>query len=61
MITSAVQLSTLRTETERIQAQKDQQQAELLSCRSELDALRVALTHLQSSNKTLTHDKVNKT
>ncbi|PWA33220.1 hypothetical protein CCH79_00013594, partial [Gambusia affinis] len=52
-----VQLSTLRTETERIQAQKDQQQAELLSCRSELDALRVALTHLQSSNKTLTHDK----
>uniref|UniRef100_A0A3B5MWS2 Rab GTPase-binding effector protein 2 n=1 Tax=Xiphophorus couchianus TaxID=32473 RepID=A0A3B5MWS2_9TELE len=52
-----VQLSTLRTETEKIQAQKDQQQAELLSCRSELDALRVALTHLQSSNKTLTHDK----
>uniref|UniRef100_A0A3B3UQZ5 Rab GTPase-binding effector protein 2 n=1 Tax=Poecilia latipinna TaxID=48699 RepID=A0A3B3UQZ5_9TELE len=52
-----VQLSTLRTETEKIQAQRDQLQAQLLSCRSELDALRVALTHLQSSNKGLVHDK----
>ncbi|MED6272944.1 hypothetical protein CHARACLAT_001823, partial [Characodon lateralis] len=52
-----VQLSTLRTETEKIQAQKDQQQAELLACRNELGALRVALTHLQSTNKALTHDK----
>ncbi|MEQ2281146.1 hypothetical protein AMECASPLE_027363, partial [Ameca splendens] len=52
-----VQLSTLRTETEKIQVQKDQQQAELLACRNELGALRVALTHLQSTNKALTHDK----
>ncbi|MEQ2169144.1 hypothetical protein GOODEAATRI_021894, partial [Goodea atripinnis] len=38
-----VQLSTLRTETEKIQAQKDQQQAELLACRNELGALRAVL------------------
>ncbi|KAM4534684.1 rab GTPase-binding effector protein 2 [Fundulus diaphanus] len=52
-----VQLSTLRTETEKIQSLKDQLQAELLTCRNELEALRVALTHLQSTNKALTNDK----
>uniref|UniRef100_A0A8C6NI74 Rab GTPase-binding effector protein 2 n=1 Tax=Nothobranchius furzeri TaxID=105023 RepID=A0A8C6NI74_NOTFU len=45
-----VQLSTLRTETEKIQS-------ELLACHTELDALRVALTHLQSTNKTLSNEK----
>ncbi|XP_015234504.1 rab GTPase-binding effector protein 2 [Cyprinodon tularosa] len=52
-----VQLSTLRTETEKIQAQRDQQQAELFTCRKELEAQRVALTHLQNTNKALTSDK----
>ncbi|XP_053194567.1 rab GTPase-binding effector protein 2 [Scomber japonicus] len=52
-----VQLSSLKTETERIQAQKDQLQAELLACRTELEALRVALSHVQTNNKTLTNDK----
>uniref|UniRef100_A0A8C9XAW0 Rab GTPase-binding effector protein 2 n=1 Tax=Sander lucioperca TaxID=283035 RepID=A0A8C9XAW0_SANLU len=52
-----VQLSSLKTETERIQAQKDQLQAELLACRTELEALRVALSHMQSTNKTLSTDK----
>ncbi|XP_026181338.1 rab GTPase-binding effector protein 2 isoform X2 [Mastacembelus armatus] len=52
-----VQLCSLKTETERIQAQKDQLQAELLACRTELDALRVALSHVQNSNKALTNDK----
>lgn len=61
MIVSTVQLSSLKTETERIQAQKDQLQAELLACRTELEALRVALSHVQSNNKTLTNDKVNPT
>ncbi|XP_039680605.1 rab GTPase-binding effector protein 2 isoform X2 [Perca fluviatilis] len=52
-----VQLSSLKTETERIQAQKDHLQAELLACRTELDALRVALSHVQSTNQTLSSDK----
>nr|XP_020453462.1 rab GTPase-binding effector protein 2 [Monopterus albus] len=52
-----VQFCSLKTETERIQAQKDQLQAELLACRAELEALRVALSHVQSTNKTLTNDK----
>lgn len=56
-----VQLSSLKTETERIQAQKDQLQAELLACRTELEALRVALSHVQSSNKALSDNKVNPT
>lgn len=54
----AVQLSSLKTETERIQAQKDQLQADLLASRTELDALRVALSHVQSTNKTLGNEKV---
>lgn len=61
MIVSAVQLSSLKTETERIQAQKDQLQAELMACRTELEALRVALSHVQSNNKTISNDKVNPT
>ncbi|XP_061568336.1 rab GTPase-binding effector protein 2 isoform X2 [Cololabis saira] len=52
-----VQLATLRTETERIQAQKDQLQAELLACRAELEALRVALSHVQATNKAVSSDK----
>lgn len=58
MIVSAVQLSSLKTETERIQAQKDQFQAELLACRTELEALRVALSHVQNTSKALSNDKV---
>lgn len=54
----AVQLSSLKTETERIQAQKDQLEADLLAGRTELDALRVALSHVQSANKTLGNEKV---
>ncbi|KAM6904441.1 rab GTPase-binding effector protein 2, partial [Xenentodon cancila] len=52
-----VQLATLRTETERIQAQKDQLQTESLACRAELEALRVALSHVQVTNKALSSDK----
>lgn len=54
-----VQLSSLKTETERIQAQKDQLQGELLARRTELDGLRVAISHVQSTNKSLSSDKVN--
>lgn len=53
-----VQLSSLKTETERIQAQRDQLQAELLASRTELDALRVALSHVQHTSKALGNDKV---
>ncbi|GAA6226105.1 rab GTPase-binding effector protein 2 [Lates japonicus] len=52
-----VRLSSLKTETERIQAQKDQLQAELVACRTELEALRVACSHVQSINKTLSNEK----
>lgn len=52
-----VQFSSLKMETERIQAQKDQLQTDLLACRSELEALRVALSHVRNSNKSLTKDK----
>ncbi|XP_051905161.1 rab GTPase-binding effector protein 2 [Hippocampus zosterae] len=48
-----VQFSSLKTETERIQAQKDQFHHELLACRTELEALRVALAHVQGNNKEL--------
>lgn len=61
MIVFTVQLSSLKTETERIQAQKDQLQAELLASRTELEALRVALSHVQTTNKALSNDKVNPT
>lgn len=54
-----MQFSSLKTETERIQAQKDQLQAEMLASRTELDGLRVALSHVQNTNKALTSDKVN--
>lgn len=59
VVVFSVQLSSLKTETEKIQAQKEQLQAELLACRTELDALRVALSHVQGTNKTLSSDKVN--
>lgn len=59
LILCVVQFSSLKTETERIQAQKDQLQAELLASRTELDGLRVALSHVQNTNKALTSDKVN--
>uniref|UniRef100_A0A672F894 Rab GTPase-binding effector protein 2 n=1 Tax=Salarias fasciatus TaxID=181472 RepID=A0A672F894_SALFA len=52
-----VQFSSLKTETERIQAQRDEVQAELLACRTELEGLRVALSHLQGTNKSLSGDK----
>lgn len=58
MLASTVQFSSLKMETERIQAQKDQLQTDLLACRSELEALRVALSHVRNSNKSLTKDKV---
>ncbi|XP_061604899.1 rab GTPase-binding effector protein 2 isoform X1 [Phyllopteryx taeniolatus] len=53
-----VQFSSLKTETERIQAQKDQFQADLLACSTELEALRVALSHVQGNNKVLNADNV---
>lgn len=61
LILSSVQFSSLKTETERIQAERDQLQAELLACRTELDALRVALSHVQGNNKSLSRDKVSPT
>ncbi|XP_061557326.1 rab GTPase-binding effector protein 2 isoform X3 [Phycodurus eques] len=53
-----VQFSSLKTETERIQAQKDQFQADLLACSTELEALRVVLSHVQGNNKVLNADNV---
>ncbi|KAM8845753.1 rab GTPase-binding effector protein 2 isoform 2-T2 [Spinachia spinachia] len=52
-----VQLSSLKTETERIQSRREQLHAELLACRTEVEALRVALSHVQGTNKTLSNDK----
>lgn len=52
-----VQFSSLKMETERIQALKDQLQADLLACRTELEALRVALSHVQGTKKSLAADK----
>ncbi|KAK2833693.1 hypothetical protein Q5P01_017582 [Channa striata] len=52
-----VKFCSLKTETDRIQAEKVKLQAELLASRTELDALRVALSHVQSSNKTLASEK----
>lgn len=54
----AVQFCSLKTETERIQAQKDKLQAELHASRTELEGLRVALSHVQATNKALSNDKV---
>lgn len=53
-----MQFSSLKTETERIQTQKDQLQAELLASRTEVDGLRVALSHVRNTNKALATDKV---
>ncbi|CAN9505735.1 unnamed protein product [Ophioblennius macclurei] len=53
----AVQFSSLKTETERIHAQKDEVQAELLARSTELEGLRVALSHVKGTNKSLSSDK----
>uniref|UniRef100_A0A3Q3WMS8 Rab GTPase-binding effector protein 2 n=1 Tax=Mola mola TaxID=94237 RepID=A0A3Q3WMS8_MOLML len=53
----SMQLSSLKTETERIQSQREQLQAELLASCTELEALRVALSHVQNTNKALNNDK----
>uniref|UniRef100_A0A8C7QPW4 Rab GTPase-binding effector protein 2 n=1 Tax=Oncorhynchus mykiss TaxID=8022 RepID=A0A8C7QPW4_ONCMY len=56
-VEESVQLSSLKTEMERVQCQKEKLQLELQTCRTELQALKVALSHLQGDSKTLTHDK----
>ncbi|XP_031417039.1 LOW QUALITY PROTEIN: rab GTPase-binding effector protein 2 [Clupea harengus] len=53
-----VQLSSLKTETDRIQAKKEKLECELQACRTELQGLRVALAHLQGEKKSLSNDKV---
>ncbi|KAM9394410.1 rab GTPase-binding effector protein 2 [Pholidichthys leucotaenia] len=52
-----MQLSSLKTETEKIQAQRDRLQSEVLACRTELEGLRVALSHVRGASKTLSNDK----
>ncbi|XP_036408453.1 rab GTPase-binding effector protein 2 [Megalops cyprinoides] len=52
-----VQLSSLKTETDRIQCQNDKLQSELQACRTELSGLRVALSHLQRDSKAQSSDK----
>uniref|UniRef100_A0A4W5P794 Rab GTPase-binding effector protein 2 n=1 Tax=Hucho hucho TaxID=62062 RepID=A0A4W5P794_9TELE len=56
-VEESVQLSSLKTEMERVQCQKEKLQLELQTCRTELQGLRVALSHLQGNSKTLSHDK----
>ncbi|XP_066577897.1 rab GTPase-binding effector protein 2 isoform X2 [Amia ocellicauda] len=53
----SVQLSSLKTETDRIQRHNDQLQTELQGCRTELCGLRVALSHLQKDVKTHISEK----
>ncbi|KAJ8402617.1 hypothetical protein AAFF_G00367000 [Aldrovandia affinis] len=53
-----VQLSSLKTETDRIQCYNEKLQNELQACRTELSGLRVALAHLQRDSKTQSSDKV---
>ncbi|TSK28019.1 Rab GTPase-binding effector protein 2 [Bagarius yarrelli] len=53
----SVQLSSLKTETDRIQSTKEKLETELQECRTELQGLRVALSHLQRDVKTQNHDK----
>ncbi|CAL8289296.1 unnamed protein product [Boreogadus saida] len=53
----SVQFSSLKTETERVRAQRDQSRAEQAAGRPELDALRVALSHLQGVNTALAQEK----
>ncbi|KAL4658368.1 rab GTPase-binding effector protein 2 isoform X2 [Arapaima gigas] len=52
-----VQLSSLKAETDRIQAQNEKLQQELRACHTELTGLRVALSHLQRDNKTQSSEK----
>ncbi|GAA6072138.1 rab GTPase-binding effector protein 2 isoform X1 [Tachysurus ichikawai] len=53
----SVQLSSLKTETDRIQSDKEKTEGELQECHTELQGLRVALSHLQRDIKTQSHDK----
>lgn len=53
-----MQLSSLKTEMERVQCQKETLQLELQNGRTELQGLSMALSHLQGDSKTLSHDKV---
>ncbi|KAJ8332095.1 hypothetical protein SKAU_G00429280 [Synaphobranchus kaupii] len=52
-----VQLSSLKTETDRIQCYNEKLQNELQACRIELSGLRVALSHLQRDCKAQSNDK----
>ncbi|KAJ8250941.1 hypothetical protein GJAV_G00215000 [Gymnothorax javanicus] len=54
---SILQLSSLKTETDRIQSHNEKLQNELKSCRTELSGLRVALSHLQRDCKMQSSDK----
>ncbi|KAG9342888.1 hypothetical protein JZ751_015104 [Albula glossodonta] len=53
----SVKLSSLKTETDRIQCHNEKLQNDLQASRTELSGLRVALSHLQRDTKTLTSDK----
>ncbi|XP_064845096.1 rab GTPase-binding effector protein 2-like isoform X3 [Oncorhynchus masou masou] len=56
-VEESVQLSSLKTEMERVQCQEETLQLELQNGRTELQGLGVALSHLQGDSKTLSHDK----
>eukprot|EP00063_Salmo_salar_P049179 XP_014024014.1 PREDICTED: rab GTPase-binding effector protein 2-like isoform X2 [Salmo salar] len=56
-VEESVQLSSLKTEMERVQCQKETLQLELQNGRTELQGLSMALSHLQGDSKTLSHDK----
>ncbi|XP_018619815.1 rab GTPase-binding effector protein 2 isoform X2 [Scleropages formosus] len=53
----SVRLSSLKTETDRIQGQNEKLQQELQACRTELTGLQVALSHLQRDNKAQSSEK----
>uniref|UniRef100_A0A8C9QRD7 Rab GTPase-binding effector protein 2 n=1 Tax=Scleropages formosus TaxID=113540 RepID=A0A8C9QRD7_SCLFO len=55
--THLVRLSSLKTETDRIQGQNEKLQQELQACRTELTGLQVALSHLQRDNKAQSSEK----
>ncbi|KAI5629383.1 rab GTPase-binding effector protein 2, partial [Silurus asotus] len=52
-----VKLSSLKTETDRIQSEKEKLERELQECLTEVQGLRVALSHLQSDSKVQSRDK----
>uniref|UniRef100_A0A674C392 Rab GTPase-binding effector protein 2 n=1 Tax=Salmo trutta TaxID=8032 RepID=A0A674C392_SALTR len=56
-VEESVQLSSLKTEMERVQCQKETLQLELQNGRTELQGLSMALSHLQGDSETLSHDK----